>query len=357
MVSKKKIALMVVSSLIFVTMIIMVIFGVSHKAAKQIPGTGGNPAIQTSTKAITQICQPTDYKEACLSSLSAAAHNTTDPKELIEVAFKVAVDKVKQALSESTVLKAAARDPRTSKALENCGELMNYSIDDLEVSLKQLGAFELSKIDDTMDDLKIWLSASVTYQETCLDGFEGAEGDAGEKMKKALKGAYELTSNVLAIMSEISSVLSSFNLPFFHRRLLSFDDPMKVDIPMWVSGERRGLLKASIKSMKPNVIVAKDGSGQYKTISEAVADVPKKKNDTYVIYVKEGVYDESVMIEKSMWNVIMIGDGPTKTIVTGSKNFVDGTPTFKTATFGTNNNTHNSLLFFTAILPPKWSIF
>lgn len=54
----------------------------------------------------------------------------------------------------------------------------------------------------------------------------------------------------------------------------------------------------------------------------------------YVIYVKEGVYQESVMVTKKMVNVTMYGDGSQKSIISGSKNFVDGVPTFQTATFG-----------------------
>lgn len=37
---------------------------------------------------------------------------------------------------------------------------------------------------------------------------------------------------------------------------------------------------------------------------------------------------------KEMVNVTMYGDGSQKSIVTGSKNFVDGVRTFETATFG-----------------------
>lgn len=54
----------------------------------------------------------------------------------------------------------------------------------------------------------------------------------------------------------------------------------------------------------------------------------------YVIYIKEGVYEETVVVEKKMVNITMYGDGSRKTIITGDKNFVDGVQTFKTATFG-----------------------
>lgn len=53
----------------------------------------------------------------------------------------------------------------------------------------------------------------------------------------------------------------------------------------------------------------------------------------YVIYIKEGVYEEQVNVTKNMVNVTMFGDGSKRTIITGSKNFIDGTRTFLTATF------------------------
>ncbi|CAN1139838.1 Putative pectinesterase/pectinesterase inhibitor 24 [Linum perenne] len=85
---------------------------------------------------------------------------------------------------------------------------------------------------------------------------------------------------------------------------------------------------------KADVVVAKDGSGKYKTIGEALKEVPKKsKKKRFVIYVKKGVYKENVRVEKNMWNVVMVGDGMDATVVTGSRNVVDGTPTFSTATF------------------------
>lgn len=53
-----------------------------------------------------------------------------------------------------------------------------------------------------------------------------------------------------------------------------------------------------------------------------------------MIYVKEGIYEETVVITKKMANVTMYGDGSQKSMISGSKNFVDGVRTFQTATFG-----------------------
>jgi pectin methylesterase-like acyl-CoA thioesterase len=64
----------------------------------------------------------------------------------------------------------------------------------------------------------------------------------------------------------------------------------------------------------------------------------------YVIYVKEGVYEEYVTITKKMANVTMYGDGSKKTIITGNRNFVDGLTTYKTATFSkSHQHTHCTL--------------
>lgn len=62
--------------------------------------------------------------------------------------------------------------------------------------------------------------------------------------------------------------------------------------------------------------------------------IEKKKKSRYVIYIKGGVYEETVIVTKKMVNVTIYGDGSQKSIITGSKNFVDGVRTFQTATFG-----------------------
>lgn len=89
---------------------------------------------------------------------------------------------------------------------------------------------------------------------------------------------------------------------------------------------------APAKAIKANVVVAKDGSGNYKTVSEAVASAPNKGKTRYVIYVKKGTYKENVQIGSSKKNVMLVGDGMDYTVITGDLNVKDGSTTFKSAT-------------------------
>lgn len=329
---KKKVAIIAVSALILVAMVVAVAVGVT-KSKKS--GHDEKPA--TTSKAIEAICQPTDYKETCQNSLSSSAGNVTDPKELIKVGFKIAMDKIQEVINNSTTLKELAKDPMTNQALENCKELLLYSIDDLKRSFDKIGPFEVGKLNEYVEDLKIWLSASITYEQTCLDGFKDTTGDAGTKMQNFMKTSQELTKNGLAMVTEIGNMFGNTNLKPNQRRLLADAelDPKKAPkvIPTWIDGRKLDLATSNTQTLKPDVVVAKDGSGKYKTINEALKDIPKNNaQKTFVIYIKEGVYNEYVLLDKYMTNVMFIGDGPTKTKITGNKNFADGVQTFKTAT-------------------------
>ncbi|XVE86159.1 hypothetical protein DITRI_Ditri18aG0013500 [Diplodiscus trichospermus] len=85
------------------------------------------------------------------------------------------------------------------------------------------------------------------------------------------------------------------------------------------SSDEASVIQADIESSdhlkkKADIIVAKDGSRNYKSISVAFEAKPEKSKKRTVIYVKKGVYKENVKVEKSKWNVTMIGDGRESTI-------------------------------------------
>ncbi|URE34417.1 pectinesterase [Musa troglodytarum] len=280
------------------------------------------------TSAIQVICSPTDYKSSCESSLSKYVNESSKPKDLVRAAVLAVVDGVSKAFNRSDSIKSD--DPEVKAAIADCKEMHQYAVDELAKTLSHIDEHHLKQLPKQIPELKNWLSAVVAYQQTCIDGFP--EGKLKSKMQAAMKSAKEITSNALVIVGKISSFLTLIQVAGFSRRLLE-EEPAE---PAWAShGDRRLLQTSATPQFTPNVTVAKDGSGDFTTISGALAKAPKKLlHGRYVIYVKEGVYEETVEVDKNTWNITMYGDGEQKTIVTGSKNFIDGVKTYHTATFG-----------------------
>jgi len=310
-------------------LVVAVVAAVCVVSFKEASNEKDSEELTTSVKSIKSFCQPVDYKTACEKTLEETAGNATTTTELAKAIFTATSERIEKAVRESSLLNDLKHDPRTSGALKNCKELLHYAIDDLKVTFDQLGGFEMTNFKHAMDDLKTWLSSALTYQETCLDGFENTTTDAAAKMKKALNVSQELTENILSIVDEFGDTIANLALPLFSRKLLADDGA-----PRWMSSKKRRLLEVSISEpdFKPDVTVAADGSGDYKTINEALAKVPLKSEETYVMYIKEGVYEEYVSVARNVTNLVMIGDGAEKTVVTGNKSFTMNITTKDTAT-------------------------
>ncbi|MGD7309661.1 hypothetical protein, partial [Ralstonia pseudosolanacearum] len=157
---------------------------------------------------------------------------------------------------------------------------MDLAIDDLKHAFGESSNFDIINIDKFVSELKVWLGGALTFQETCLEGFDNTTSKAGDDMRKALKTSMELTRNGLAIIDQIASVITSYNIPLLQRRLLSSEEEFRNvsenGFPTWVSPEKRRLLATRRRRIRANIVVAKDGSGKYRTINEALNDIPKR---------------------------------------------------------------------------------
>jgi len=320
------------SILVVVGVCVGLIAGFSNKGGSK----DGNTGISTTSKSVAAICTPTDYKEACVKSLTAVANNqTANPKDFIQAAIQATIDVVKEAMNQTGSI-FNSDDKAQKMAKDDCEDLLSYAVQELQASFSMVGDSDMHTMKDREAELKNWLSAVISYQQTCLDGV--ADENLKKKMSSGLLNATELTSNALAIVSSISGIFNAFNIPTnitsSSRRLLEADQTKKGEYPGWISpSDRRLLAGRNNAQAKPNAVVAKDGTGQYKTITAALAAYPKNLKGRYVIYVKAGVYNEYITVTKDQTNVFMYGDGPRKTIVTGRKNYRDGVSTYQTASF------------------------
>ncbi|KAG5130698.1 hypothetical protein JHK84_037095 [Glycine max] len=332
--TRKRVTIIALSTIVLIGVVCAAVFGtVAHNNSDNNDGVNSNsaPFLSNSVKGV---CDVTLYKGACYSSIGPLVHSgQVRPEKLFLLSIEVALAEASRAVeyfSEKGVFNGLINvDNKTMEGFKNCKDLLGLAVDHLNNSLASGGK---SSLLDVLEDLRTWLSAAGTYQQTCIDGF----GEAGEALKTSvvnnLKNSTEFTSNSLAIVTWLNKAASTVNL----RRLLSTTLPHHHHMvePKWLHSKDRKLIqKDDNLKRKADIVVAKDGSGKFKTITAALKHVPEKSDKRTVIYVKKGVYCENVRVEKTKWNVMIIGDGMNATMVSGSLNFVDGTPTFSTATF------------------------
>lgn len=75
-------------------------------------------------------------------------------------------------------------------------------------------------------------------------------------------------------------------------------------------------VSASSVDQKPDVVVASDGSGDVKTVREAINRVPENNTKRFVIFIKPGVYNEQVVIGPGKPFVSLLGENPETTRLT-----------------------------------------
>ncbi|VYS57346.1 unnamed protein product [Arabidopsis thaliana] len=290
----------------------------------------------TPSSVLRTVCNVTNYPASCISSISKLplSKTTTDPKVLFRLSLQVTFDELNSIVGLPKKLAEETNDEGLKSALSVCADVFDLAVDSVNDTISSLdevisgGKKNLNS--STIGDLITWLSSAVTDIGTCGDTLDedNYNSPIPQKLKSAMVNSTEFTSNSLAIVAQVLKKPSKSRIPVQGRRLLNSNS-----FPNWVRPGVRRLLQ--VKNLTPHVTVAADGSGDVRTVNEAVWRVPKKGKTMFVIYVKAGTYVENVLMKKDKWNVFIYGDGRDKTIISGSTNMVDGVRTFNTSTFAT----------------------
>ncbi|KAE9610763.1 putative pectinesterase [Lupinus albus] len=258
---------------------------------------------------IKKWCSQTPNPKPCEYYLSDNAFNKPikNKSDFLKVSLQVALDQAQKGQENTKSLGPKCRNSQERAAWADCLELYEYTIQRLNEILDPNTKF-------TQVDAQTWLSTALTNLETCKDGF------------------YDLSvsDHVLPLLSNNVTKLISNALSL--NKVSDQQQSYKDGFPTWVKPSDRKLLRSSYAFAKANVVVAKDGSGKYKTVKAAIDAAPQNSNDRYVIYVKQGTYDEQIVIKAK--NIMLVGDGIGKTIISGSKSVQGGSTTFNSATVG-----------------------
>lgn len=247
--------------------------------------------LEENSISIASLCEATTlYTDTCKQSLAGGRYSALSViQHSLQSAKAAAFQTHHQILALDNPTIATLDDANSDKDV--CSETLEYSQDYIDAALTELQSVPLSA--RAMNNIKAWVSAAMEFHTTCMD--------AVPEMK-AMNHADQLFSNGLAFLNAMSvhgtdmmSWKNTADLDSVH------------DDTDWVELED-----------SYDVKVAKDGTGDFRTIQGAV-NAHKVNEERLVIYVAAGTYHEQVKVPKTCKNLTIVGAGG-KTVITGNKN-------------------------------------
>ncbi|KAI5411333.1 pectinesterase [Lathyrus oleraceus] len=258
-------------------------------------------------------CNQTPHPQPC-------KHYATQMNNHFKIKHRVEFRRmlVQLALEQSLIMQ---KESQQNSSVEHknvhgdCSKLFENTIFHLNRTLEGLN--DANKI-CSPNDAQTWLTTSLTNIETCKNG--ALELNAHQDFNFIVQNnVIEMIRNTLAI-----------NMYFLRHK----KETGEGSFPSWFSKHERNLLQ-STSSLKFNLVVAKDGSGHFKTVQAALDTAAKRKYKTrFVIHVKKGVYRENIEVDVHNDNIMLVGDGMQNTIITSSRSVQGGFTTYSSATAG-----------------------
>ncbi|KAL0677498.1 hypothetical protein Bca4012_005479 [Brassica carinata] len=278
-------------------------------------------------------CNATRFPDHCFSSLSKPGLVPPDPKpvQIIHSAISLSFSSLKSGQSQiKSILDSSAGNKNRTNIATICLEILSYSqhrTESTSVAVASGGGIK---------DGRAWMSAALAYQYDCWSGLKTVN-DTKQVVDTItfLGDLVKLTGTALGMMVSFDS---------FGDDVASWIPPATERDGFWektkpASGTVKDASLGFPSGLKEDVTVCKDGGGKgcgYKTVQEAVDAAPATNGTVkFVIRIREGVYEETVRVPFEKKNVVFIGDGMGKTVITGSLNVGQpGMTTFNSATVG-----------------------
>lgn len=156
-------------------------------------------------------CGATRYPALCVQSLSVYAKDIQkSPRQLAHAALAVSLAHARSATAFVAKLSGAKGvRPRDHAALMDCVENMGDSVDRLGRSIREMGRVSRSGrggFEWHMSNVETWVSAALTDESTCVDGFAGPAMSAYLRatVKRRIVNVAMVTSNALALVNRFA---------------------------------------------------------------------------------------------------------------------------------------------------------
>ncbi|KAI9113967.1 hypothetical protein K1719_015218 [Acacia pycnantha] len=282
---------------------------------------GASPSVQ-------RACDATRFPQECLNGIPP---NSTTSLQIIQSAIAVSADNLKIAQSNiKSILNSLPHEGdhlNRTRAAEICLAILHDS--EYRISLVNDALPDGNKIKDA----RAWMSAALAYQFDCWSGLNYVFGNDAISINDTLVFLDTLTR----YSSNALSMMVSYDV--FGSNTTSWKVPRTERDGFWERPSRKAMgfgYKGGFPlDLKVDVTVCKEKECDYQTVQEAVNAAPDNSEGRFVIYIRKGIYNETVRIAIEKKNVIFLGDGMRKTIITGSANVGQpGMTTYNSATVG-----------------------
>ncbi|KEH29367.1 putative pectinesterase [Medicago truncatula] len=167
------------------------------------------PYQQANTLFIKNSCSSTTYPRLCYTSLVKHADSIQTNHVLLTcTALNVTLASAKSTSAMiSTLSKSQGLKPREAAAMKDCVEELSDSVDELRRSIGEMSRLRTSNFELTMSDVQTWVSAALTDESTCTDGFQevNAPGNVQTTVRGKIVQVAQLTSNALALINKLAT--------------------------------------------------------------------------------------------------------------------------------------------------------
>lgn len=183
-----------------------------HFSIPQPSASAAASSLSISKTFIKTSCNKATYPKLCYTSLSPYAPIIgTNLKKLTKVAITITLKTAQNTSSSiSKILNQKGLNKTELAIVRACVENVKDSVYEVTLSLK---AFAKLKWDGksfdkrSMENIKTWMSAAITDEDTCIDGFEGRSVKTSVKrfIRKCILKLDMVTSNALALIDMVGN--------------------------------------------------------------------------------------------------------------------------------------------------------
>ncbi|KAG2333592.1 hypothetical protein Bca52824_004772 [Brassica carinata] len=160
--------------------------------------TGDGPSAED---IVHSSCVHASYPSLCIRTLSTYSGPTiTNRRELAQAAVKPP--------PKLAAVREKVGKKREKAAVVDCVEMIGDSVDELSRTLSVLKHLRVSggSVNEfrwQMSNAQTWASAALTDDDTCLDGFQGIDGEVKSDVKQWMTKVARVTSNALYMINQL----------------------------------------------------------------------------------------------------------------------------------------------------------